>query len=392
MNNKTLIDTEAPIGVRQRAVEASRDETQPVVYWAMIGGAITLFWLWIMFKWISGPYFTPTLPGPTEQPDWMYTAQYIFQGVSMGLIFIVGYYFWWKPWRDERRVTTDGALAIAFLTLYFQDQISNAGGYWFTYNAHVFNMGSWFPEVPGWLTFAAPGHTPGEPILMMASGYIYFFLIMMFAGLAIFRKLREVFPRLSTPVLFFIVFLCCGVLDAVIEIGIWMPMGFYAYTDGGIFPMINAGSPLQFPLVEAIGVGFVSMTIVAYRYYTDDKGQTLCERGLDKINTTPAKKAVLRVFALIAAMQLLFFFSYNVPMYMVGAHSSDWIDAHMERSYYMNGICGSGTDRACPTSDMPKVIKSDNPISVNPDGKLVVPEKSKKPDNVPFLDKPKGPW
>jgi len=372
---------------RGRAVEAAAGTTQPVVYWSAIGMMISAFWAWIMFKWVTGPFFTPTLPGPTPQPDWQGPAQVVFQAVMIVALFIVGYRLLVKPWINERRMTTDGAMFIAFFTMFFQDQITMmGGGYWFTYNAHVFNMGSWFPEIPGWMTFAQPGQTPGEPILMMGPGYAYFFLVMTFAGMAIMRRLREKWPALPTPWLFLAVFSACAVLDMVIEVGFWIPLGFYAYTYGGFLPMINGGGIQQFPLIEALGTAWLSTTIVALRYYTDDKGQTLVERGLDKVVASPGKKAMLRMFAMIAAIQLIFFFVYNVPMYPLGQYSKNWPAAIQERSYLMNNICGEGTPRACPTNDTPIVLKSATAISVAPGGALHVPAGAAVPPvAVPFL-------
>lgn len=374
---------------RGRAVEASAVKvTQPVQYWAYLGLLISAFWAWIMVKWVTGPYFTPTLPGPTPQPDWQGPAQIAFQAFCIIALFVVGYKLLWKPWSREKRVTTDGALMIAFFTMFFQDQITMmGGGYWFTYNAHVFNMGSWFPEIPGWMTFAQPGQTPGEPILMMGPGYAYFFLIMTFAGMFIMRKFREWWPSMSTPALFFCVFIACAILDAVIEIGFWIPLGFYAYTYGGILPMINEGTVRQFPIIEALGTAWLSTAIVALRYYTDDKGQTLVERGLDKVVASPLKKGLLRIFAMVAAIQLIFFFIYNVPMYPLGALSKDWPASIQERSYLMNNICGYGTPRACRTGDTPIVVKSANAISVTPDLQLHVPARAELPQTVPHIDR-----
>ena len=383
----TISNAAASQAARGRVLEAEAARAaQPVVYWAVLGMMIMAFWAWIMFRWVTGPYFTPTLPGPTPQPEWQGPAQVAFQAIMGVAIVVAGYKLLLKPWLREKRMTTDGAMFIAFFTMFFQDQITMmGGGYWFTYNAHVFNMGSWFPEIPGWATFAQPGQTPGEPILMMGPGYAYFFLAMTFLGMAIMRRFRERWPTLSTPVLFFAVFVACALLDMVIEVGFWIPLGFYSYTYGGVLPMIHKGTIQQFPMIEALGTGWLSTSIVALRYYTDDKGQTLVERGLDKVVASPGRKAVLRMFAMIAAIQLIFFFIYNVPMYPLGEFSKDWPKAIQERSYLMNNICGTGTDRMCATSDTPIAVNSAKAISVTPDGRLKIPADAEAQQPVPFL-------
>ena len=364
-------------------------EYDPYVYWATLGVLIMAFWTWIMVKWVTGPYFVPTPPGPTAQPEWQTYAQIAFQAFTIFAFLILIYKLIVKPWRQERRFTTDGALLIAYFTMYFQDQISfMGGGYWFTYNAHVWNMGSWFPEIPGWMAFAQPGQTAGEPILMMGPGYAYFFVIMTALGIYIMRKFRDMWPWMPTPLLFLSVLVATALMDMVIEVGFWIPLGFYSYTYGGFLPMVNAGTMHQFPMAEALGIGVLSTTIVAFRYYTNDKGQTIAERGLEKV-ASPVKQGVLRMFAMIAMIQLIFFFPYNVSMYMLGQWSSDWPKEIQERSYLTNGICGAGTPRACRTSETPVDVPSATGISVSPDGQLVIPPGAKKPQGaIPFITGP----
>lgn len=389
-----LAATPKALSVEGRAVEATTRTTEPVVYWAAIGVIIMAFWAWIMIKWVTGPFFTPTVPGPTSQPEWQNWAQIVFQAVMILALFVVGYRVIIKPWRQERRFTTDGGLFIAYFTMFFQDQITfMGGGYWFLYNAHVFNMGSWFPEIPGWMAFAQPGQTAGEPILMMGPGYAYFFIIMTFISLWIMRKFKAIWPWMTTPLLFFWVIIATALMDMVIEIGFWIPLGFYTYTYGGILPMINRGSVQEFPLVEALWIGVLSAFIAALRYYSDDKGHTVVERGLDKVTSSPLKQAFLRLFALIAAIQLIFFFFYNVPMYQLGSWSRDWPKSIQEISYFMSGICGAGTPRACRTSDTPIIVPGPNAITVTPEAQLFVPEGAQKPQGaVPFVKAHEQGW
>ena len=76
-------------------------------------------------------------------------------------------------------------------------------------------------------------------------------------------------------------------------------------------------------------------------------------------------------------------------MFNLGSWSSDWPDAIQERSYFMNGICGTGTPRACRTSDTPIVVPTAKAISVTPDGQLHVPEGAQIKGAVPFIKEPK---
>jgi len=382
---------------RERPVEDAASATrklQPVHYWGIAGGLLVAFMAFILVKWVTGENFERVQPGPTDAPSWQGPAQTVFQAALITAVLITGFFMIVRPWVRERRMTTDGALFIAFLTMFFQDQFTNFGGYWFTYNAHVFNMGSWFPEIPGWEAYAGPGQTAGEPIFMMSAGYIYFFLVSMFAGLALMRKLKAVRPGIKNWQLLASVWAMMAVVDFVIEVFIWIPMGFYTYT-WAPGPMVNAGSDHQFPLLEAFAVGFLSMVIVALRFYTDDKGHTIVERGLEKVRTSPGKKALLRLLAMIAAIQAIFFFAYNVPMYQVGAHTKDWPEKTQQLSYFTNGICGADTPRACPTKTLPETRDDDRAVSVTPAGGLATGDgRQLAPDGtvpgvklVPFVEK-----
>lgn len=374
--------------------EVAARETEPVVYWAALGALLMTFWVYLMVRWVTGPFFTPTLPGPTEQPDWMYPVQIGFQVMCMAGFSIAFFFLIVKPWIRERRLTTDGAFFIAYVMLFFlQDQLSCLGGAWYLYNAHVFNMGTWFTAIPGWLAYAEPGHALPEPIFMMAPGYAFIFSVTTFTGCFIIREFRRRWPALPLAVAVLAVLLATGIIDIIFERGIWMPLGFYVinYAPAG-WPTINAGGMLQFPLIEALTIGLAATAIAVLRYHTDDKGRTLAERGIDKVTAIPWKQALLRLLAVIAATQLIFFFFFNVPMFMVGLNSKDWPEAVQQRSYMLDGLCGAGTDRACPTSDTPIVQFNRNhaTISVNPEGQLVVPEGAEKPKLVPFISKPEG--
>ena len=369
-------------------------ETQPVVYWAVLGAALVAFWGYLMLKWVSGPYFTPTLPGPTEQPDWMYPMQVGFQAACMIGFAIAIYHLLVKPWLRTRQLATDGAFFIAYVMMFFlQDQLSCIGGSWYLYNAHVFNMGTWFTGIPGWMAYAEPGHALPEPIFMMAPGYAFIFALTTFVGCRILREFRQRWPTLAPAVALLAVVLATALIDILFERGIWMPLGFYVinYTPAGL-PTLDAGGMLQFPLLEALVIGLTATGIALLRYHTDDKGHTFVERGIDKVTASRPKQAVLRLLAIIAATQLIYFFFFNVPMGIVGLNSRDWPEAVQQRSYLLDGLCGANTDRACPTDDtpLPRFNHDHAGITVSPDGKLVVPADARLPRPVPLLDKPKG--
>jgi hypothetical protein len=61
----------------------------------------------------------------------------------------------------------------------------------------------------------------------------------------------------------------------------------------------------------------------------------------------------IRLLAIVGACNVCFALSYNVPVQIFGIHQGTWIDDVQERSYLTGGICGPGTDYACPGPGRP---------------------------------------
>src|SRR5689334_2760858 len=49
----------------------AQSPTKPVRIWAVIGGAILVFQLYVWIRWISGPYFERVPAGPSDPPTLM---------------------------------------------------------------------------------------------------------------------------------------------------------------------------------------------------------------------------------------------------------------------------------------------------------------------------------
>src|SRR4029453_13294545 len=102
--------TEIPIEASDAQVQTV---SRPVVAWAYVGGATLAAQLFVWAKWITGPYFVRVPAGPSDPPTWMKIVLVTWTSVIM-LGFPIGvYYFLIRPWRRERRITTDGMLMCA---------------------------------------------------------------------------------------------------------------------------------------------------------------------------------------------------------------------------------------------------------------------------------------
>ena len=368
-----MATTTEPVGLRSPRAEAPAEAktTQPVVYWAFLGGVMVLAIAYILIRWITGPYFKAVPGGVTKLPEFQEVSLQIIQwggaAIAVGCI----YWFLIRPWRRNGAPTSEGLLAVCYGLLYIQDPVSIGGGYWFTYNSTMWNRGSWVPYLPLFNNpDGRPGHMLAEPVFGMGSGYVYFWIALVAISLWSFKFVKNRFPRLGLPGALFAASLAPALGDVVLEGFIWMKTGFYAYP-GAPGPHLFPGQASAYPLLEGFLIGFLISPYAVLRYYKDDKGYTVVERGVDKLKVGRNVKVLLRFLALVAVSQGIYFFCYNIWAYQIGVHQQAWPAAVQQRSYFLNGVCGSGTGKLCPAASMPNIRPHSAYIGTN--GQVVVP-------------------
>lgn len=374
---------------RRPHVEISEPKaTMPVQVWATIGGLVLTFILFIWAKWIAGPYFTPVPAGPSLQPTWMTNLHFVWQIVFAGVALWFLYYFLLKPWRRDGRPSTDGLLCVAIFFLFFQDPLSSFTGHWFTYNMNLFQYGSWVNEIPGWMAYGAPGANVGEPLVFTGAVYIWAFFGMTLIGCWIMRLVSRKWPRLGKPSLIAICFSTLFVADVVLEGLIWLPLGFLTYP-GGHWNLF-AGSWHQYPVHEAIFAGALFTGLACLRHFTNDRGETFADRGLEKLKVRAGVKTGLKFLAFIGATQAIMLVTYNIPVAaLIASNPAEWPRSIQERSYFTDGVCGAGTTRLCPQPGVPTVGYGD--VEIGPGGQSNIPAGVSVPQQfVPFIDTPNG--
>lgn len=362
-----------------RAVPLDR-RTPPVKAWAATGAVILAFEAWVLVKWVSGPHFEQVDPGPSDVPGWMAVNLVFWQAISIPVAMAMIWWFVVRPWRRERRVGVDGVLVLAFATFGFQDPLSNQGNHWIVYNARMLNFGQWGPEIPWWTAFGEPGANTAEPLLFAPAAYVYLMMLGAAVGCWAMRAARRRWPRITTAGMIACCFVACCLFDVLVEGLIWMPLGIFEYPGGhwAIFP----DTYHKFPLNEMVTVGALFTGLASLRYFTNDRGQTVVERGIDRVGGSPGRKLVLRVLAVTAAGQLLFLASYNIPNTFIGLNSAPWPDDLQKRSYFLDNVCGGETNRLCPAPGV-SIIR-DNSAYLGADGSGVFPPGTPRPHIVPL--------
>lgn len=361
-------------------------KSRPVVLWAGLGAVFAAFALYVWTAWILGPHFESVDAGPSTPPTWMRVTMDIWTVVGFGLLALVLYQFVVRPWRRERALSSDGLFCLGFGAIYFWDPFINYSGAWFTYNSYLTNYGSWVYEIPGWNSpVGEPGAMFAEPVLFIWPAYMYCLFTGVIFGCFLMRKFKARYPRTGTLGMIGFAWGLFFLFDVFIEAIVWMPLGFFSFPGAHGEVSINAGTYYQYPIYEGLMWGGLWASWACLRYFKNDQGETVMERGVSQLRIGRKSKTAVRFLAIFAGLSLAYNVVYNLPAQWVGTHADSWPADVQERSYLTNNICGGNTDRACPGADIPNP-RGMNSIRLDPDGKLVVPPGAQLPTRIPLAD------
>ncbi|BDB41194.1 DUF5135 domain-containing protein [Mycobacterium kiyosense] len=355
---------------------------KPVQIWAAIGGALLVLELYVWIRWVSGPYFQRVPAGPSE-PPWLMKVPLMANAIILWIA--APFALWWfiiRPWRRERRITLDGMLLASMGLMFFQDPLLNYFNTWCTYNTWLFNRGSWSSHIPGWVSPEEPGRQVAEPLLTNAPGYAYGVLLITIVGCWVMRRIKARWPDISNLRLIAVTYAFTFVLDLLMEGCILLPIGFYTYPGAIRAVSLNAGHYYQWPVYEGLMWGGVQAALCCLRYFTDDRGRTVVERGLDSVRGGVVQQQFIRFLAIFAGVSACFFVFYNIPAQWFGMHADPWPEDVQRRSYFNGGICGDGTRQPCPNPVLPLPTKRSGYVDF--DGRFVPPDGAQLPTSVPF--------
>jgi hypothetical protein len=190
----------------------------------------------------------------------------------------------------------------AFASLYWLDPSVSYAEPLVLFNSTAVNLGSWTEHIPGWAN--PTGSELPEPLLIVGPAYVVLAAI----SLGLSRWMTAVerrWPRLTAP---WVVLSAVGpayLLNLAIEI-VFISTGLLAWA--GTIPglTVNAGQPKQYPLYEPLlfgGVVWVAMA--ALHHFRDDRGRTVVERGIDRVEVAPGGRRLLRFLAVVGFAHLV---------------------------------------------------------------------------------------
>jgi hypothetical protein len=316
-------------------------------WWAAVGAVFAAVTVYQWSAWLLGGNLQ-TNPRRGPVPGWQLAVARVEE--TIGPLLVIGVLYWclWRPWRRERRITLDGLLVVVFLQMWaLQDPWIDFLRPWSVYSTVWTSVGCPQCHAPGWLS----PHTMSEPVLFMPGAYAAVLFGGVVLGNKVMRTLRARRPGLSTPRLVLRAFLLLCLLDFVMET-VWLTTG--AYTYGGAHRGLSlwAGRYYQFPVYEVLLWGITWTGLACVRYFRDDKGRTVAERGVDELRIGSAGRAGVRLLALMGICNLLFL-AYNISVNYAGLYGDAYPRSILSRPYLTGNMCGTYTDVACPGPDVP---------------------------------------
>jgi hypothetical protein len=321
--------------------------TTPAVLWATAGAVLISLEIFVLARWVAGPDFARVPTGVNTPPAWMRavlgTGQVVFPLIALYLFFR----FLWRPWRRGQTVTVDGILCVGFLLASFFDPLSNYAHNWWGYNSYLLNFGSVMSAIPGGTAGDAHGVGQAFSILLVPGGYVAVFVPASILGCWVMRRAKTRWPRLSAAGLIAICVLTMMAVDLVVEGMFFMRLGFWSYA-GGHIALLNASHYYKYPLQVLIGSGIFFSVGPCIRYFVNDRGETIGERGLSRLRLRGGRRSAGRFLAVIATLHIGLLVLYHVPQGLIAERPAAWPRDALSRSYLTHGACGPGLNRPCP--------------------------------------------
>ena len=182
----------------------------------------------------------------------------------------------------ERRITLDGMLLRVLRLFFFQDPLLNYFNTWCTYNTWLFNRGSWSSHIPG-LGVARVPRASGRRTTAHQRDRLRHGAVLAIVGCWIMRRIKSRWPNISNLRLILVTYAVAFVADFVMEALFLLPFGLYTYPGAIRAVSMFAGTYHQWPIYEGLMWGGVMTALSCLRFFTDDRGRTVVERGLDQV-------------------------------------------------------------------------------------------------------------
>jgi hypothetical protein len=341
---------------------------RPVLWFAALGAGFLAIggYEWLA-SYLAGD-LKPTTAGRGTGPSWVLWSVH-GQEVLLGAVgLVVLYLFVYRPWKRDGQLSLDGMMVLSWATLWaIQDPWVSYSQTVISYNSSAINLGCPQCHLPGWLS----NNTLAEPIIWGLGCYLGPMFLFTLAANRVMAAARTRWPSIGRLGLVMVAVGFMAVSDVVLEV-LWTWTSVYSY--GGADPALSlfGQSYVKYPLWVGLFWGIAWGLIASIRFFTNDRGETVVERGVRDLRVGPRRMQLVRLLALIGAMNGLFAFAYNVPVQWFSLHAHAFPQDLLNRPYLLGGVCGPGTEYACPDSRIP-IPRGPDSGRVRPDGTFVAP-------------------
>lgn len=361
----------APTRTDEPVVEALKPRpVRPVAFFAVVGAGFLAVQAYAWLRWGLSGQMVPAPKGPTPIPGWMETIARITEVLNfVGGLAVIGF-FVVRPWIRDRRLSFDGMLVLIWVQMWLlHDPIQNWTQNNFSYNVTFVNLGSWTSSLPGWV--APNSHLMGEPLLWGLGAYAVGMFLPMLMCCAAMRWACRRYPRIGVAGLILVAVAVMGVFLLALET-VWVRTGQYSYM--GVVSSLSLwpGHYYQYPMYSWAAWSVFWGLMVALRYFRNDRGETVAERGINQVNIGPKRRQAVRFLAVLGLCNIMYVTLYDLPMNFFATHVDAFPSDVQQRSYLTSGLCGLGTDRACSDPRLP--IPHQGSAYVSPQGTLVTPD------------------
>ncbi|MGH2728556.1 MAG: spirocyclase AveC family protein [Actinomycetota bacterium] len=290
--------TATPLG-RASLSRSNARRWRPAHYLAALG-AVFVFWQsWTWIAWLADGPEQITQFRDRNSASWygarVYEALAIVAALSV-IVYLV------RQCRRERRLTFDAMLCISTGAAMWTDPGVNFIEPTWMYSSNWTNLGGWAGHIPFFVNPDA-GRMP-EPILLASLVYTFGVLLFVMILTSIMRWLRRRTPTISNARLLLLTFLGGVAIDVAFELPAFA-LRLWAYPGAPDFFALFGGKAWRFPVIEMMGVAFIYTSLAAVRFFRDDAGRSVVERGLE--GTRPRVRTAISVLAMVAVSNVALF-------------------------------------------------------------------------------------
>lgn len=269
----------------------------PAHYLALFGALMLAAQAWTWIGWLLGhPYSITQYKTPGSLNWW---AAHAYE-VLFGCLF--AYLATWVTRRSlrEGRMVFDAKLMIAGITLLWLDAWTNITAPLWTYSSNFINLNNPLAGFP--LAINPDIGRMAFPFVLHGFVYPSTNLCAAIVVCAVMRKLLEWQPSQSTAQLLLKVALIGIVFDIAFEMPMFL-LGLWAYPGTPDFLSFFPGTSHKFPVWEIVPAGMAFAAFGALRFFKDDRGLELTERGLEQLS--PRMRSIVSMCALIGVLHIV---------------------------------------------------------------------------------------